>query len=85
MDLRDTQEEGAFRAEVRAWIEANLPADKRGGRGGAQRFEDPFIRDWSRKLYEAGYAGLTWPKDYGGAGAPHSFQAILYEELAAAG
>ena len=83
MDLRDTQEEGAFRAELRAWIEANLPADKRGGRGGAQRFEDPFIREWSRKLYEAGYAGLTWPKEYGGAGAPHSFQAILYEELAA--
>jgi alkylation response protein AidB-like acyl-CoA dehydrogenase len=83
VDLRDTQEEGAFRAEVRAWVEANLPADKRGGRGGAQRFEDPFIREWSRKLYEAGYAGLTWPKDYGGAGAPHSFQAILYEELAA--
>ncbi|HET7352681.1 MAG TPA: acyl-CoA dehydrogenase family protein, partial [Gaiellaceae bacterium] len=31
-----------------------------------------------------GYAGLTWPKEYGGAGAPYSFQAILYEELAAA-
>src|SRR5207344_1340721 len=32
---------------------------------------------------EAGYVGLTWPKEYGGAGAPQSFQAILYEELAA--
>ena len=84
MDLRDTQEEGAFRAELRAWVDANLPADKRGGRGGAQRFEDPFIREWSRKLFEAGYAGLTWPKEYGGEGAPYSFQAILYEELAAA-
>src|SRR5436190_6591789 len=84
MDLRDTQEEGAFRAELRAWVDANLPADKRGGRGGAQRFEDPFIREWSRKLFEAGYAGLTWPKEYGGANAPPSFQAILYEELAAA-
>jgi alkylation response protein AidB-like acyl-CoA dehydrogenase len=84
VDLRDTQEEAAFRAELRAWLEANLPAEKRGGRGGAQRFEDPFVREWSRKLYEAGYAGLTWPKEYGGAGAPHSFQAVLYEELAAA-
>ncbi len=83
MDLRDTPEEAQFRSELRAWVEANLPADKRGGRGGAQRFEDPFIREWSRKLYEGGYAGLTWPKEYGGAGAPHSFQAILYEELAA--
>ena len=33
---------------------------------------------------EAGYAGLTWPKEYGGAGAPYSFQAIFYEEIAAA-
>jgi alkylation response protein AidB-like acyl-CoA dehydrogenase len=84
VDLRDTPEEAEFRANLRAWIDANLPAEKRGGRGGAQRFEDPFVREWSRKLYEAGYAGLTWPKEYGGAGAPYSFQAILYEELAAA-
>jgi alkylation response protein AidB-like acyl-CoA dehydrogenase len=84
VDLRDTPEEARFRDELRGWIAANLPAEKRGGRGGAQRFEDPFVRAWSRKLHEAGYAGLTWPKEYGGAGAPHSFQAILYEELAAA-
>ncbi len=83
MDLRDTTEEAQFRAELRAWVDANLPEDKRGGRGGAQRFEDPFIREWSRKLYGAGYAGLTWPKEYGGQSAPPSFQAILYEELAA--
>jgi alkylation response protein AidB-like acyl-CoA dehydrogenase len=84
VDLRDTPEEAEFRTELRAWVEANLPADKRGGRGGAQRFEDPFVREWSRRLYASGYAGLTWPKEYGGAGAPYSFQAILYEELAAA-
>jgi alkylation response protein AidB-like acyl-CoA dehydrogenase len=84
VDLRDTPAEAEFREKLRAWIDANLPAEKRGGRGGAERFEDPFVREWSRKLYEAGYAGLTWPKEYGGAGAPYSFQAILYEELAAA-
>jgi alkylation response protein AidB-like acyl-CoA dehydrogenase len=84
VDLRDTPEEAQFREKLRVWIEANLPEEKRGGRGGAQRFEDPFVREWSRKLYEAGYAGLTWPKEYGGVGAPSSFQAILYEELAAA-
>jgi alkylation response protein AidB-like acyl-CoA dehydrogenase len=84
VDLRDTPEEAQFRQELRAWVEANLPPEKRGGRGGAQRFEDPFIREWSRKLYDGGYIGLTWPKEYGGVGAPYSFQAILYEELAAA-
>jgi alkylation response protein AidB-like acyl-CoA dehydrogenase len=84
VDLRDTPEQAQFRAEVRGWVDENLPEDKRGGRGGAQRFDDPFMREWSKQLYEAGYAGLTWPKEFGGAGAPYSFQAILYEELAAA-
>jgi alkylation response protein AidB-like acyl-CoA dehydrogenase len=84
VDLRDTQEEAAFRAELRAWLEANLPEGKRGGRGGSQRFDDPFGREWSRMLDEGGYAGLTWPKEYGGAGAPYSFQAIFYEEMARA-
>ncbi len=84
MDLRDTPDEAEFRSGLRAWIDANLPEDKRGSRGGAQRFDDPFMREWSRKLYEAGYAGLTWPKEFGGAGAPYSFQAIFYEEMAAA-
>ncbi len=84
MDLRDTPEEAAFRAELRAWLDANLPDEKRGGRGGAQRFDDAFGREWSRMLHEAGYAGLTWPKEYGGAGAPYSFQAIFYEETARA-
>jgi alkylation response protein AidB-like acyl-CoA dehydrogenase len=84
MDLRDNPEEAAFRAELRAWIDANLPDERRGWRGGEQRFGDEFGREWSRKLYEAGYAGLTWPKEYGGAGAPYSFQAIFYEEMARA-
>ena len=84
MDLRDNPEEAAFRAELRAWLDANLPEEQRGGRGGAQRFDDAFSREWSRKLYDGGYAGLTWPKEYGGAGAPYSFQAIFYEEMARA-
>ena len=78
MDLRDTPEEAAFRAELRAWIETNLTDEIRRG-----RFEEAG-RDWSRKLHEAGYAGLTWPKEYGGAGAPYSHQAIFLEEMARA-
>jgi alkylation response protein AidB-like acyl-CoA dehydrogenase len=84
MDLRDTPEDAQFRSELRAWLDASLPDDKRGSRGGAQRFDDPFMREWSRRLHEAGYAGLTWPVEFGGAGAPYSFQAIFYEEMAAA-
>jgi alkylation response protein AidB-like acyl-CoA dehydrogenase len=84
MDLRDTPEEAAFRAEVRVWVEENLPDEMRGHRGGAARFDDPRLRDWSRKLSDAGYAGLTWPEEYGGAGAPYSYQAIFFEEMARA-
>ena len=70
MDLRDTADEAAFRAELREWLAANLPAEPG--------------RDWSRKLYDAGYAGLTWPAEYGGRGAPYSHEAILLEESARA-
>ena len=80
MDLRDTPQEAAFRAELRAWLDANLPEEKRGMRGGSQRFDDAFGREWSRKLFEGGYAGLTWPTEYAGAGAPYSHQAIFLEE-----
>jgi alkylation response protein AidB-like acyl-CoA dehydrogenase len=83
VNLRDTADEAAFRAELRAWISANLPDDERGVTAGERRFAD-FGRRWSRRLHEAGYAGLTWPKDYGGAGAPYSYQAILLEEMARA-
>ena len=78
MDLRDTPEEAAFRADLRAWIETNLTDEIRRG-----RFEEAG-REWSRTLFDAGYAGLTWPKEYGGAGAPYSHQAIFLEEMARA-
>ena len=83
MDLRDTPEEAAFRSELRVWIAENLPDELRRLRGGEARFER-LGREWSRKLSEAGYAGLTWPREYGGAGAPHTYQAIFLEELARA-
>jgi len=81
VDLRDTDEEAAFRQEVREFIAANLPDASRTRSG--RRFEET-DRDWSRKLGEAGYAGLTWPREYGGSGAPYSHQAIFLEELARA-
>ena len=53
MDLRDTPDEAAFRDEVRDWISANLPAELRGHRGGAARFDEPALRAWSGELHEA--------------------------------
>ena len=84
MDLRDTPEEAAFRAELRAWLEENLPEGLQGHRGGAARFDGPEMRAWSRALYDADYIGLTWPEEYGGGGAPYTHQAIFLEEMARA-
>jgi alkylation response protein AidB-like acyl-CoA dehydrogenase len=83
VDLRDTSEEVTFRSEARAWIEANFPTELTGPRSSEAAYERAW-HDWSRKLADAGYAGLTWPKEYGGNGAPYSHQAILHEELARA-
>src|SRR2546426_12520911 len=69
MDLRDGPEEAAFRATLSTWLEANVPSGLRGFRG----WSGPALalgRDWSKRLAQAGYAGLTWPKEYGGAGLP---------------
>jgi alkylation response protein AidB-like acyl-CoA dehydrogenase len=81
VELRDTPDEAAFRAEVRAFIAANLPESSKAR--SARRFEDADL-EWSRRLGAAGYAGLTWPTEYGGAGAPYAHQAIFLEELARA-
>jgi alkylation response protein AidB-like acyl-CoA dehydrogenase len=88
VDLRDTPEEAAFRGETRAWLEANAPRDtlqELASPAAIRDLEDEgAARAWSRSLAEAGYAGLTWPREYGGRGAPHSYQAIYLEEAARA-
>lgn len=81
MDFRDSAAEAAFRAKLRDWYGRNFdPAEL----PGAGRPEAGYLRAWSRKLYDAGYAGLTWPREYGGAGLPPGYQAIYYEEMARA-
>jgi alkylation response protein AidB-like acyl-CoA dehydrogenase len=82
MDLTLSPSESAFRDEIRAWIEANDPGPEPVGDEDAG-FE--FRREWQRKLDAAGWAGLSWPKEYGGRGATLIEQAIFYEELARAG
>jgi alkylation response protein AidB-like acyl-CoA dehydrogenase len=84
VDFRDSQSEAAFRKELRSWIEAELRGLDPGLRPSRGRWGEDVARDWSKKLYEAGYAGLTWPKDFGGAGAPYPHQAIFLEEVARA-
>jgi alkylation response protein AidB-like acyl-CoA dehydrogenase len=84
MDFRDTPEEAAFRAELRTWFEANIPQGWRDAGPGRGRSDEAVSREWSKRLYDAGYAGLTWPREYGGRGAPYTHQAIFLEESARA-
>src|SRR5438105_201235 len=87
MDLNLTPNEQQFRDEFRAWLKANVPAEWRGnGRNSEDRADYlNYLRDWQRKLYEGGWAGISWPKQYGGRGATLIEQAIFQEELARAG
>src|ERR671923_3019859 len=81
MDLSLSPAEREFRDSARSWIEANHPG--REPDSDAELFE--FRRAWQRALNERGWAGLTWPTEYGGAGATLVEQAIFFEEVARAG
>jgi alkylation response protein AidB-like acyl-CoA dehydrogenase len=85
MDLNQTPEELRFRDELRAWLEANVPKDWEQVREypPEERFE--FLRVWQRKLYEAGWAGISWPREFGGRGASLMQQVIFWQEMARAG
>src|SRR5256886_4946639 len=85
MDLRDGPEEAAFRATLRSWLEANVPSGLRGFRGWSGHAAVALGRDWSKRLAQAGYAGLTWPKEYGGAGPPRRYHDVFLAEGARAG
>jgi alkylation response protein AidB-like acyl-CoA dehydrogenase len=80
MDLTLTIDEQAFRDEVRAWLEENHPGAE--PEGEEAKFE--FRRAWQRKLHDGGWAGISWPKEYGGRGATLIEQAIFSEEMARA-
>jgi alkylation response protein AidB-like acyl-CoA dehydrogenase len=60
MRIIETEEEARFRAEVRGWLQANVPREKRPPEGMAQR---DFDCAWQRRQYEAGWAGISWPEE----------------------
>ena len=77
----------AFRQEVSTWLEENNPGDP--GFllpesfmevGTDAQFE--YLRAWQRKVYDAGYLGMSWPEEYGGRGKPQVFQDIVTQEMA---
>ena len=77
VQLQYTPEQQAFRAEVRAWMEANVPRDKldtlEGPAGFAQHVE------WERKLASGRWGMVTWPAEYGGRGC-NLVEWLIFEE-----
>jgi len=81
MDLNLTAEEKRFRDELRSWLEANVPKDWSEWREKPIEESFPYLKAWQRKLYEGGWAAVSWPKEYGGRGASLMQQSIFWEEM----
>jgi len=81
MDLNFSPEDDAYRQRLRAWIAEN-GAESRA----IAKAPDPIAaaRAWQRRLWEAGYVGLSWPREYGGQAATLTRQVIVSEEMARA-
>ena len=83
MDFNYTPEQEAYRAGVRKWLEANQPppltTEEKEKSNDQSQWER--LKGWHKKLYHGGWAGLTWPKEYGGRGATFVEQLIFQQEL----
>jgi len=83
MELAYSKTDEAFRKEVRSWLKKNLP--KKDKAVSELMPHDParvrLAKEWQRKLYDAGYVAMSWPKEYGGQNADAMRQTIVNEEL----
>src|SRR5213594_1734374 len=87
MNFDFSEQEEAFRKEVRHWLETNLPDDLRGrafASSRADRDEVRRLRAWQKTMHAAGYVGMDWPREFGGRGASIVEMVILYQEMAPA-
>jgi alkylation response protein AidB-like acyl-CoA dehydrogenase len=82
MDLTFSEQETAFRDELRAWFAANDPGEEPDGE---EDLRYAWRRDFQRRLAEGGWAAVHWPREYGGRGATLTESAIFFEELGRSG
>ncbi|TMC14979.1 MAG: acyl-CoA dehydrogenase, partial [Chloroflexi bacterium] len=80
MDFDLTPQERAFKDEVTAWLKANKPDFGDGDENSNRQWVDE-RRAWQRSMFEAGYIGLNWPKEYGGKGATLMEQLLFSQAL----
>jgi alkylation response protein AidB-like acyl-CoA dehydrogenase len=81
MDMQFSREDKVFREEARAWLNGNAPRERRPHSGEAMR---EFDLAWQQKQYGGGWAGVSWPEEYGGLGLSLTRQLIWHEEYARA-
>src|SRR5262245_22722927 len=88
MDFTLTADQTAFKEKVRGWLKQNLPKDWVTRVRSSSDIPRPdaydWLRQWQRQMYEAGFVGLTWPKEAGGQGLTFMEEMLLAEELALA-
>jgi alkylation response protein AidB-like acyl-CoA dehydrogenase len=73
-----------YRESLRGWLEQNIPAwwrEEVAATGFEAEENFPELRVWHRQLFEAGYLGVTWPKEYGGQGLSIQHEIVRSEEL----
>jgi alkylation response protein AidB-like acyl-CoA dehydrogenase len=86
MDLTYPDDAEAFRLEIRAWLEANLPAGWfEPGFSMSPSERTTFNQSWNETLFSGGWICAGWPVDYGGKGLSLLQQVVLSEEFARAG
>lgn len=82
MDFEDTKEEAAFRAEVRAFLQANATLKTPGAVFEVENGTEGLVKaakEWQAKKFAAGFAGITLPEDYGGRGGT-TMQRVIYDQ-----
>src|SRR5437762_3346025 len=86
MDFSLTPDQETFRQTLRAWLKGNIPREwKHVGSSEIPRVEAyDLLKRWQNSLFDAGFIGLTWPKEYGGRGLTFMEELILQEEMALA-
>jgi alkylation response protein AidB-like acyl-CoA dehydrogenase len=85
MDLRHSPQDEEFRAELREWLAKEVPAHGPPPPAGDWPARRQYDTAWQRKLFDAGYAGIAWPAEFGGRGLPVTQQLVYLEEYARAG
>ena len=85
MDFTLTSDQEVLRTRVRSWLKDHMPKEWASRVAASSDVPRPeayeTLRRWQRQLYDAGFIGLTWPKEYGGQGLTFMEELILQQEM----